>query len=168
MSGFDWTDFGGGISDKMGGVPRDQGRSHAGAIKVSGAGATEFTRSCVFPGVALGLRVLDLTVEVPAPHPTRPALHSSDGGSTFKRCSSITRKATGPRPQLPPALSTGLKPLHKRPLIEQSDNCIVLATFKLLKPTPSKTLMPEWGPLCLCWGGGSCDSGEQASEHLFV
>ena len=51
---------------------------------------------------------------------------------------------------------------------EQSANCIVLATFKLLKPTPSKTLMPEWGPSCLCWGGGSCDSGEQASEHLFV
>ncbi|TNN86933.1 hypothetical protein EYF80_002688 [Liparis tanakae] len=34
-------------------------------IKVSGAGATAFTRSCVFPGATLGLRVLDLTVEVP-------------------------------------------------------------------------------------------------------
>lgn len=32
---------------------------------MSGTGATTFTRSCVFPGVALGLRVLDLAVEVP-------------------------------------------------------------------------------------------------------
>lgn len=53
-------------------------------------------------------------------------------------------------------------------LREQSDNCTVLATFKLLKPAPSKTLMPQWGLSCLCWKAGSCDSGAQASEHLFV
>lgn len=35
-------------------------------LKVSRAEATTFTRSCVFPGVALGLRVLHLTVEAPA------------------------------------------------------------------------------------------------------
>lgn len=35
-------------------------------LKVSRAEATTFTRSCVFPGVALGLRVLDLTVEASA------------------------------------------------------------------------------------------------------
>ena len=51
-----------GISDKMCGVPGDQGDPHVGAIKARGAGATTFTRSCVFPGVALGLRVPDLTL----------------------------------------------------------------------------------------------------------
>lgn len=35
------------------------------AIKVNRTGATRFTHSCVFPGVALWLRVLDLSVEEP-------------------------------------------------------------------------------------------------------
>lgn len=47
----------------MGGVPGDPLMS--GGSKAAAAGATMFARSCVVPGVALGLRVLDLTVEVP-------------------------------------------------------------------------------------------------------